>query len=108
MWPGYILFCISASFLLVGWNSHFRGDVLTMPLWMLSQIVQLMLSIMALLSWIAQIVVGVVLFGWLVGLTIWLPVLFVIGIVSTILGRNPAPPLVIGIVLMGISLFLLF
>jgi len=107
VWLNYLLFCTAASLNQVAWNQRNKSHVVDMPLWCSSPTAQLLFSVIALISWIAEISLGILLIGWLAGLLTWIPVLVVVSIVALIFGKNPALPLLIGIVLMVVSVFLL-
>lgn len=102
----YLLFCLGAGFLQLAYlrqpdRASLRlgvASVLHSPEAFLDRRFQLVVMALALVSWVAEIILGFALIGWWAGLFLWIPVFAVAHIL--VLGRaNPGPPFFIGLAL---------
>lgn len=96
----YLIFCLGAGFLQAAYvkqpNFGQGGRaVLDAPLWFSSTAAQIIVPVLGLGAFIAEVVLGFILIAWWAGVFLWIPALLVASIV--IPSKNPAPSFFIGI-----------
>lgn len=108
----YIIFCIGCALLQSAYvktptaGKTSTQEALAVPEVFLKSNTQIVVSIIALLASIIEIVIGIILISWWAGLFFWIPALVLVGFVLPI--KNPAPLFILGILITLISGLLFF
>ena len=98
----YLIFCLGAGFLQVSYvkqpNFGQGGHaVLDAPLWFSSTAAQIIVPVLALGAFVAEVALGFVFVAWWAGVFFWIPVLLVASVV--IPSKNPASSFFLGILI---------
>lgn len=108
----YLIFCLGAALIQGGFirqpgaGGVNPGDA---PEWFSNPSGKIIIPLLAIISFIAEIILGFVLISWWAGLFLWLPALLIASIFipgSKLAPKNPAIPFYIGIIIVVISVIL--
>ncbi|MDD5626375.1 MAG: hypothetical protein PHG83_04430 [Patescibacteria group bacterium] len=101
----YLIFCLGAGLVQGAYaRQPGPGGVSTFdaPLWFFTPAGKIIIPIIAIGLFIAEVILGFVLVAWWAGVFLWLPALLIASIFvpgSAIVSRNPAVPFFIGILI---------
>jgi len=108
----YLIFCIGCALLQ---NAYVKTptagktgvqEALAVPVVFLNPTTQIVVAIIAILSFIAEVVIGFMFISWWAGLFFWIPALLLIGFILPL--KNPALSFILGILITLISGLFLF
>lgn len=96
----YLIFCFGAGLIQVAYAKQPGPggvSVLDAPLWFSTTTGKIIIPLVAIGLFIAEVILGFVLIAWWAGVFLWLPALLVASIVVP--SKNPAVPFFLGIII---------